>query len=205
MHLTGTHVASPAGRLYKFRGALHELPPSALACFDPAFVASMTSCAAPESVPSVSTVLAATVANDGLRFWRAKVGEEEANRVSATAAAKGTAMHSEIEKFLSKGGADAGAKDLLVEGGNAGNELLQSMSGVINSIALHDNRSCTHNKQHHYLTTSQPHKLTTTILPLEAFPRTACKPLRALLGFPLAERYRTARRSLPRYSKRAAA
>ncbi len=175
MHLTGTHVTSPAGRLYKFRGALHQLPPSALACFDPAFAAAMASCAAPESVPSVSTVLAATVANDGLKFWRAKVGEEEANRVSTTAAARGTVMHSEIEKFLSKGGADAGAKDLLVEGGNAGNELLQSMSGVINSIALHDNRSHTHNKQQHYPTTSQLHNKLT---PASHLPRVTpwCKP-----------------------------
>ena len=95
--------------------------------------------------------------------------------MSTTAAARGTVMHSEIEKFLSKGGADAGAKDLLVEGGNAGNELLQSMSGVINSIALHDNRSHTHNKQQHYPTTSQPHNKLT---PASHMPRVTpwCKP-----------------------------
>jgi hypothetical protein len=144
LHLTGTHVASAAGRLYTFRSALDGLPPSAVSCLDPSFVRALTSSSSPAHAPSVSTVLAATVPNEGLRFWRAKVGEEEANRVCSTAAARGTSMHSAIEKFLSKGGAGAGNKGLLEEGGDANDdahvELLQSMSSIINSIAQSDSR-----------------------------------------------------------------
>jgi len=95
-------------------------------------------------VPSVSTVLAATVANDGLRFWRAKVGEEEANRVSSTAAAKGTLMHSAIEKFLVNSGADGSSttspRHLAESVEDSGNELLHSMSAVVNNIAQKDSR-----------------------------------------------------------------
>jgi hypothetical protein len=53
-------------------------------------------------------------------------------------------MHSAIEKFLTKGGAAAGSKDLLHEEGDGNDdahvELLQSMSSIINSIAQSDSR-----------------------------------------------------------------
>jgi hypothetical protein len=91
-------------------------------------------------VPSVSTVLAETVVNDGLRFWRQKVGEEEANRIGSTAAARGTVMHSTIERFLSKSGSDSEVRDLAASGQAEDNELLLSMSSVINSIATNSSR-----------------------------------------------------------------
>jgi hypothetical protein len=126
--------------MYTFRSVLDLQPPAALRSLHPRFVQAMAASSAPACVPSVSTVLAGTVPNDGLRFWRAKVGEEEANRVSTTAAARGTFMHATIEKFLLKGGAEAGGKDLMGEGGGESDELLLSMSGIINGIAQHDSR-----------------------------------------------------------------
>ena len=51
------------------------------------------------ALPSVTTVLS-TMSEDGINAWRARVGEVEANRVSARALANGTELHSIIESFL---------------------------------------------------------------------------------------------------------
>lgn len=50
--------------------------------------------------PSVTTVLGAASDKSGLDNWRRAVGEEEANRVSARAARRGTAVHSLCEKLV---------------------------------------------------------------------------------------------------------
>ena len=50
--------------------------------------------------PSVTTVLGAAADKSGLDAWRKAVGEEEANRVSARAARRGTAVHSLCEKLV---------------------------------------------------------------------------------------------------------
>ena len=42
--------------------------------------------------PSVTTVLS-HLGEDGIRAWRARVGEEEANKVSTRASKRGTSVH----------------------------------------------------------------------------------------------------------------
>lgn len=49
--------------------------------------------------PSVSTVLSETGDKSGLEKWRAKVGEEEATRITEAAAERGRMMHSIIESY----------------------------------------------------------------------------------------------------------
>jgi len=49
--------------------------------------------------PSVTTVLS-IINEDKIAAWRAKVGEEKANRIGTQAANRGTAVHSIIEKYL---------------------------------------------------------------------------------------------------------
>jgi len=51
------------------------------------------------TLPSVTTVLS-TMGEDGIKAWRARVGETEADRVSSRALANGIELHSIIEKFL---------------------------------------------------------------------------------------------------------
>jgi genome maintenance exonuclease 1 len=51
------------------------------------------------SYPSVTTITK-QVTEDGIRKWRLRVGEEEANRVSAKASARGTRIHSLCENYL---------------------------------------------------------------------------------------------------------
>lgn len=49
--------------------------------------------------PSITTVLS-ILSQDAIRAWRARVGEEEANKISHRASTRGTAVHSIIEKYV---------------------------------------------------------------------------------------------------------
>ena len=49
--------------------------------------------------PSITTVLS-ILSEDGIRAWRQRVGEEEANRISTRAANRGTAVHSITERYI---------------------------------------------------------------------------------------------------------
>ena len=49
--------------------------------------------------PSVTTVLS-ILSEDSIRAWRARVGEDEANKVSHRASNRGTAVHDIIERYL---------------------------------------------------------------------------------------------------------
>ena len=49
--------------------------------------------------PSVTTVLS-ILSEESIAKWRAKVGEEEANKVSLRATTRGTAVHAIIEKYM---------------------------------------------------------------------------------------------------------
>lgn len=49
--------------------------------------------------PSITTVLS-ILSEDGIRAWRARVGEEEANKISRIASTRGTKVHAIIEKYL---------------------------------------------------------------------------------------------------------
>lgn len=51
------------------------------------------------SYPSVTTITKQAT-EEGIRKWRIRVGEEEANRVSAKASARGTRIHSLCENYL---------------------------------------------------------------------------------------------------------
>jgi genome maintenance exonuclease 1 len=53
------------------------------------------------NLPSVTTVLGQKLKNPGLEAWKARVGEEEAKRVSTQAAGRGSAVHLLCEKYLS--------------------------------------------------------------------------------------------------------
>ena len=51
-------------------------------------------------LPSVTTVLGRKLDKSGLDVWRAKVGEEEANKITRQAGVRGTAVHLIAEKYL---------------------------------------------------------------------------------------------------------
>jgi len=49
--------------------------------------------------PSITTVLS-VLSEEGIAKWRAKVGDEEADKISYRAATRGTAVHEIIEKYI---------------------------------------------------------------------------------------------------------
>ena len=49
--------------------------------------------------PSITTVLS-ILSEDAIKAWRARVGEEEANRISKTASNRGTAVHDLLERYV---------------------------------------------------------------------------------------------------------
>ena len=49
--------------------------------------------------PSITTVLS-ILSEDGIKAWRARVGEEQANIISGKASNRGTQVHSIVEKYL---------------------------------------------------------------------------------------------------------
>lgn len=53
-----------------------------------------------ERYPSVTTVLGKMSDKTALNEWRKRVGDKEANRVSARAASRGTSIHNTCEKYI---------------------------------------------------------------------------------------------------------
>ena len=53
-----------------------------------------------ESLPSVTTILSATKDMTALNEWKKRVGEEKARQITTEAAGVGTAMHSNLERFI---------------------------------------------------------------------------------------------------------
>lgn len=53
-----------------------------------------------ESLPSVTTILSATKDMTHLNEWKRRIGEEKAKQITTEAAGVGTAMHSNLERFI---------------------------------------------------------------------------------------------------------
>jgi len=57
-------------------------------------------------LPSVTTILGATKNTEFLTKWKAKVGEEQAERIKNVSSARGTSMHKFLESFITDVGYD---------------------------------------------------------------------------------------------------
>jgi ATP-dependent exoDNAse (exonuclease V) beta subunit len=57
-------------------------------------------------LPSVTTVLGATKNQDFIKKWKAKVGEQEAERIKNLSSARGTSMHKFLESYITDVGYD---------------------------------------------------------------------------------------------------
>jgi hypothetical protein len=53
-----------------------------------------------ESLPSVTTILSATKDMTHLNEWKKRIGEEKARQITQEASGVGTAMHSNLERFI---------------------------------------------------------------------------------------------------------
>ena len=57
-------------------------------------------------LPSVTTILGATKNTEFLTKWKAKVGEQEADRIKNVSSARGTSMHKFLESYITDVGYD---------------------------------------------------------------------------------------------------
>ena len=65
-----------------------------------------------EKLPSVTTILSKTkVESDGIKAWRERVGEAEAQRIMKEAAARGSEMHEMLERYVHSNKFDTPAHD----------------------------------------------------------------------------------------------
>ena len=86
-----------------------------------------------EKLPSVTTILSATQPiekTESLAAWRARVGEDSATRIVDEAAARGTAMHKILEKYILQ----EGYLDLTNVGKQAHNMAMQVIQQGLSNV-----------------------------------------------------------------------
>ena len=95
-----------------------------------------------EKLPSVTTILSATQDPDkaeGLKAWRDKVGEDNATRIVDEAAARGTAMHKILERYIG----EQGYLDLTKVGLNAHNMAIRVIGQGLCNVSEYYGIECT--------------------------------------------------------------
>ena len=95
-----------------------------------------------EKLPSVTTILDATQSaekRESLRAWREKMGEENAARIVDESAARGTAMHKILEKYI----LEEGYLDLTNVGKQAHNMAMQVIQQGLSNVTEFYGTECT--------------------------------------------------------------
>ena len=95
-----------------------------------------------EKLPSVTTILSATESDEkreALARWRESKGEVEATRIVDTAAARGTAMHKILEKYI----LEQGYVDLTTVGQQAHNMAIRVIEQGLCNIPEYYGTECT--------------------------------------------------------------
>jgi len=95
-----------------------------------------------EKLPSVTTILKATESDEkreSLQAWRDRVGDENATRIVDESAARGTAMHKILEKYI----LEEGYLDLTNVGKQAHNMAMQVIQNGLSNITEFYGSECT--------------------------------------------------------------
>ena len=95
-----------------------------------------------EKLPSVTTILKATEPaekRESLQAWRDRVGDENATRIVDESAARGTAMHKILEKYI----LEEGYLDLTNVGKQAHNMAIQVIQNGLSSVTEFYGSECT--------------------------------------------------------------
>ena len=95
-----------------------------------------------EKLPSVTTILDQTQSaekRESLAKWREKVGEDNATRIVDESAARGTAMHEILEKYV----LDEGYLDETTVGKQAHNMALQVIQSGLSNVTEYYGTECT--------------------------------------------------------------
>jgi len=87
-----------------------------------------------ESLPSVTTILSATKDMTHLNEWKKRVGEENAKRITTEAAGVGTAMHSNLERFIAGIQRQPGNNPVHVQANKMADEIIKNGLSDVNEV-----------------------------------------------------------------------
>lgn len=87
-----------------------------------------------ESLPSVTTILSATKDMTALNEWKKRVGEEKAKQITTEAAGVGTAMHSNLERFIAGIQRMPGNNPVHVQANKMADEIIKNGLAHVNEV-----------------------------------------------------------------------
>ena len=87
-----------------------------------------------ESLPSVTTILSATKDMTALNEWRDRIGHEKAQQITTEAAGVGTAMHSNLERFIAGMQRQPGNNPVHVQANKMADEIIKNGLSDVNEV-----------------------------------------------------------------------
>jgi genome maintenance exonuclease 1 len=87
-----------------------------------------------ESLPSVTTILSATKDMTALNEWKKRIGEEKAKQITTEAAGVGTAMHSNLERFIAGIQRQPGNNPVHVQANSMADVIIQQGLSNVNEV-----------------------------------------------------------------------
>ena len=87
-----------------------------------------------ESLPSVTTILSATKDMTHLNEWKKRIGEEKAKQITTEAAGVGTAMHSNLERFIAGIQRQPGNNPVHVQANKMADEIIINGLAHVNEV-----------------------------------------------------------------------
>jgi genome maintenance exonuclease 1 len=87
-----------------------------------------------EHLPSVTTILSATKDMTALNEWKKRVGVEKAQQITTEAAGVGTAMHSNLERFIAGMQRQPGNNPVHVQANKMADEIIKNGLAQVNEV-----------------------------------------------------------------------
>ncbi len=87
-----------------------------------------------ESLPSVTTILSATKDMTHLNEWKKRVGEDKAKQITTEAAGVGTAMHSNLERFIAGLQRQPGNNPVHVQANKMADQIIMNGLAHVNEV-----------------------------------------------------------------------
>jgi genome maintenance exonuclease 1 len=87
-----------------------------------------------ERLPSVTTILSATKDMTALNEWRKRIGHDKASQITREASGVGTAMHSNLERFLLGEQRQPGNNPVHVKANAMADQIIQYGLSVVNEV-----------------------------------------------------------------------
>ena len=87
-----------------------------------------------EKLPSVTTILSATKDMTALNEWKRRVGEQKAQQITTEAAGVGTAMHANLERFITGLQRQPGNNPVHIQANKMADEIIKNGLSKVNEV-----------------------------------------------------------------------